>query len=94
MWKCGIGGMWLQEFFEVGEELTGLGECADELHLVVEFAVESQLFARAVEGVAAVACEVVDLSQLGDVVVGVVAGAFSVFVGLDGGELGLPEPED
>ncbi len=93
MWKCGIGGMWLQEFFEVGEELTGLGEGADELHLVVEFAVEAQLLACAVEGVAAVACEVVDLSQLGDVVVGVVAGAFFVFVGLDGGELGLPEPE-
>ena len=93
MWKCGIGGMRLQEFFEVGEELAGLGEGADELHLVVEFAVEAQLLACAVEGVAAVAGEVVDLTQEVDVSVGIVAGAFFVFVGLDGGELGLPEPE-
>ena len=86
--------MRLQEFFKVGEELAGLGEGADELHFVVEFAVKTQLLTCAVEGVTAVACEVVDLSQLGDVVIGVVAGAFFVFVGLDGGKLGLPEPED
>ena len=81
----------LEEFFEVGEELASFGEGLDELHLVVKFVVEAQLFASPFEGVAAVAGEVVDLAQEGDVVVGVEAGAFFVFVGFEGREFGLPE---
>jgi hypothetical protein len=37
---------------------------------------------------------VVDLAEKVDVVVGVVAGAFLVFVGFDGREFGLPKAEE
>ena len=89
-----MGWMELEEFLQVGEELAGLGEGFDELHLVAKFVVEAQLLAGTLECVAAVAREMIDLAQLFDVVVGVVAGAFFVFVGFDRGEFRLPEAED
>ena len=78
-----------EALFEGGEELTGFGEGFDELHLVVEVAVQAELLAGTFEGVAAVACEVEDLTQEVNVAVGIEAVALLVFVGPKGGEFGL-----
>ena len=72
------------------EEVAGLGEGGDELSTVVGGGGAAELVADTVEGVATVAREVVDLAEEGDVVVGVVARAFLVLMGLEGGELRLP----
>ena len=63
------------------------------MHGVVEVVVLAEAFAGAFEGVAAVSGEVVDLTQEVDVSVGIVAGAFFVFVGFEGGEFCFPEAE-
>ena len=70
----------LEVVFECEEELFGVVEGLRNLDAVVE-------------GVAAVAGEVVYVAEEGDVAFGVVAGAFLVFVGADGGEFCFPVTE-
>ena len=87
-------GRGLEVVFECEEELFGVVEGLGNLDAVVEgVVVEAELLFYAVEGVAAVAGEVVDLTQEVDVSVGIVAGAFFVFVGFEGGEFCFPEAE-
>ena len=87
-------GRGLEVVFECEEELFGVVEGLGNLDAVVEgVVVEAELLFYAVEGVAAVAGEVVDVAEEGDVAFGVVAGAFLVFVGADGGEFCFPVTE-
>ena len=88
----GVG--WLEDFFEGDEKLTCFGEGLDYLHLLVKIVADTELLTDAVEGVAAVAGEVVDVAQEGYVGGGVVAGALVVLVGAYGGELGFPEAQE
>ena len=64
------------------------------MFVAVDVVGEAEAFAGTFEGVAALACKVVDLAEKVDVVVSVVAGAFLVFVGFDGREFGLPKAEE
>ena len=84
----------LEVVFECEEELFGVVEGLRNLDAVVEgVVVEAELLFYAVEGVAAVAGEVVYVAEEGDVAFGVVAGAFLVFVGADGGKFCFPVTE-
>ena len=74
--------------------MSGFGEGFDELFVAVEVVGEAKAFSCAFEGIAGFACEVVDLAEEVDVVVGVVAGAFLVFMGFDSRKFGLPEAEE
>lgn len=82
-----------EDVFELEEEVAGLGEGIDDLGAVGVGGGTAQLVANTVEGVAAVAREMVDLLEEGDIVCRIIAAAFLVLVGLEGGELGLPIPE-
>ncbi len=70
-----------------------MGEGLNKLHLLVEMGIGAELVANTVEGVAAVAREVIDAFEQFDVLVIVEAGAFLILIGLDLGKFGLPKAE-
>ena len=83
----------LEVLFEVQEELLDFEEGVDKLLAVGILSMLAELVADAVERIAAVAGEVIDLFQESDVLGGVVARAFCILVRRKLGNLRFPEAE-